>query len=133
MKIEPLNGLDIIRFGDSQAVAKERFGDPATIKNKNGSDGVSSEIWIYESLGLELYFDPDDDFKLWGIYTTSQKISLEGINPIGLSDTALNSTFVGLQLNVHDGRFKEYSYPNKEIEFWLKDDVVRMVSISPKL
>lgn len=40
MKIDPLNGLDIIKFGDSQAVAKEIFGDPVTIKNKNGSDGV---------------------------------------------------------------------------------------------
>ncbi|WP_020412342.1 hypothetical protein [Microbulbifer variabilis] len=133
MNIEPLKGLDAISFGALLSEAREIFGFPDEINNEGGADGVSSEIWLYHNMGLELYFNPDEKFKLWGINITSQEVTLEGIKPVGLTDIELNSIFPELILDVNDRDYKEYNYTGKEIEFWLKDDVVTMVRVNSKL
>lgn len=132
MNIEPLSGLNVISFGDSLSAAKELFGEPDVLENINGEDGVSSEVWIYTELGLELYFDPNDDFKLWGMNITSREISLEGHFPVGLSEQDLNSRYYNLKTTVQDGKYKELEYPYKEIEFWLKEDSVYLVRVWSK-
>ncbi|MEE4246623.1 MAG: hypothetical protein V2I33_14530 [Kangiellaceae bacterium] len=131
MEIYPLKGLGEIRFGHSREQINSRFGLPDEISNKDGTDEVSSEIWVYKNLGLELYFEPDSGFKLWGILTSSKTASFKGINPIGLDELELKSALPELKLEIHDGKFKEYSYPNAEIVFFLKNDIVKRVDIAP--
>ncbi|MCL1036615.1 hypothetical protein L2750_05545 [Shewanella submarina] len=131
MEIYPFIGLGEIRFGDTRCQTKSRFGLPDEVSNREGGDGGASEIWRYKNLGLELYFDPDSEFKLWSILTSSENVSFEGVNPIGLTDSELKKAFPNLKLSIHDGKFKEYSYPNAEIVFFLKNDVVKRIDIDP--
>lgn len=131
MNIYPLKGLGEIRFGDSRDKIESLLGVPDKISNKDSVDEVSSEIWSYMSLGLELYFEPDSGFRLWSILASSDNVSFEGINPIGLSDLELKEAFPSLKLDIHDGKFKEYSYPNNELVFFLKDNVVKRIDIDP--
>ncbi len=133
MNIHPLKGLGEIRFGDSRDKIESLLGVPDDVSNKDSTDEVSSEIWSYANLGLELYFEPDSGFRLWSILTSSEKVSLEGINPIGLSDRELKKAFPNLKLDIHDGKFKEYSYPNSEIVFFLKNNVVKRIDIDPNI
>ena len=74
MKIVPLSGLNIIKFGDFKGKAIELFGSPDIIENEGGKDGVSPEILEYKSHGIRLYSDPDLGFKLWSLSITSDNV-----------------------------------------------------------
>jgi len=129
MNIEPLKGLDLIEFGTLSNIARDIFGEPDATEK----DGISNDKWSYHNLGLEFYFDPDEEFGLCSINVRSKDVSLEGSYPVGLTDEELNTKFPNLTLNVADGRFKEYEYNSNEIEFWLKDDIVYMVCVYQKI
>ncbi|WHI50439.1 hypothetical protein P3339_18650 [Microbulbifer sp. MLAF003] len=60
------------------------------------------------------------------INITSKEVLLEGSFPAGLSETGLRSKYPNLKLSCEDGAYKEFEYPNKEIEFWLKGGIVSL-------
>ena len=131
MNVYPLKGLGKIRFGDSRETVEAHFGFPDDISNKNCADEVSSEIWRYIDLGLDLYFKSDSGFKLWSILSSSEQVNFKGAKPIGMSDQELKQAFPGLKLDIHDGEFKEYSYPRSGIVFFLKGNIVKRIDIDP--
>lgn len=133
MNIVPLVGLKSIEFGDSKEKANELFGLPDLIENELSQDGVSSEIWDYKSKGIELYFDPDLDFRLWEISITSEFANLNSIKPIGFNESELLAHFPSLVLEVNDGIFKEYVDQSKELVFSLRNQLVKRINISPNL
>lgn len=133
MNIIPLKGVDDLQFGATKSNVKQSLGEPDEIENLDANDGVSSEIYVYKSLGLDLYFDKDTGFRLWGISITDKTASLNGIAPIGLSEQKLLSAFPELELDVCNGEFKEYVLPKQEIEFYLKTDYVQRVMVNPNL
>lgn len=133
MNIIPLKGVDEIRFGIRNRDVQELLGKPDTIENPGANDGVSSEIYIYKPLGLELYFDQDSNFRLWGIGVTTNSATLLGVNPIGLTEKELLKAFPSIELDVCDGDFKEFSFPEKEIEFFLKNNTVKRIMVNPDL
>ena len=133
MKIEPLEGLDVIKFGARKADALKLFGKPDFVENKDGTDGVSAEIWEYKSQGLRLNFDPNLDFILEGIFVYSPEISLNDFNPIGLTEQELLTHYPNLELEVRDGRFADYVDNPKELLFFLRDKVVKRVDVLPKI
>jgi hypothetical protein len=109
------------------------LGQPDSIENLNAQDDTSSEIYQYDSLGLELYFDKDSDFRLWGISIIDRTANLNGITPIGLSEKEILKAFPDLELDVCDGEFKEYVLPKQGIEFYLKADNVHRIMVNPNL
>ncbi|MBZ2191602.1 hypothetical protein JFJ09_05160 [Pseudoalteromonas arctica] len=133
MNIVPLVGLKIIEFGDSKEKAIELFGKPDVIENELGKDGVSSEIWKYQSEGIQLDFDPDYGFKLWGISLSSEISQLNNIRPISFSETELLAHFPTLVLEMSDGIFKEYVDSTNELEFFLRNNIVKRIDLSPNL
>ena len=133
MNIVPLIGLKSIEFGDSKEKANELFGIPDLIENELGQDGVSSEIWDYQSKGIQLYFDPDLEFRLWEISVTSETAKLNSIQPIGVKESELLALFPSLVLEVNDGIFKEYVDQSNELVFFLRNNVVKRIDISPNL
>jgi hypothetical protein len=133
MNIVPLVGLKSIEFGDSKEKANELFGPPDLIENELGQDGVSSEIWDYKSKGIQLYFDPDLEFRLWEISITSELAKLNSIKPIGFNESELLAHFPSLVLEVNDGIFKEYVDQTNELVFFLRNKLVKRINISPNL
>jgi len=133
MNIFPLDGIEQYHFGTYKSDIKGLLGNPDEIKNLDAKDGVSSEIYKYKSLGLDLYFDKDTDFRLWGISISNASARLKGVTPIGLSEKELLKAFPDLKLDVCDGDYKEYIYPEQEIEFYLKFDTVDRIMVNPNL
>jgi len=133
MNIIPLKGVDEILFGVFNSDIKILLGQPDVIENLGANDGVSSEIYIYKSLGLSLYFDGDANFRLWGIGITTNLASLLGVNPIGLTEAELLKAFPNIKLDVCDDSFKEYILPKEEIEFVLKNNIVKRIMVNPNL
>ena len=133
MNIVPLIGLKSIEFGDTKEKARMLFGEPDLVENELGQDGVSSETWIFKSKGLKLYFDPDLEFRLWEISITSETVQLNNITLIGLNETELLDNFPSLALEVNDGIFKEYLDSSQELVFFLRNNIVERIDLSPDL
>ncbi len=133
MNIVPLIGLKSIEFGDSKEKANMLFGTPDLVENELGQDGVSSETWEFKSQGLKLYFDPDLEFRLWEISITSETVQLNNITLIGLNETELLNNFPSLALGVNDGAFKEYVDSSQELVFFLRNNIVERIDLSPNL
>jgi len=133
MKILPLVGLSIIEFGELKAKAIELFGVPDSIENINGEDGVSSEIFNYLELGLNLYFDSDRGFILEDISVYSALVELSGFYPVGSTEQELLSRYPKLELEISDGRFKDYVDSPHELLFFLRDNIVQRVDVSPNI
>ncbi|MEI8618484.1 hypothetical protein P4S63_19125 [Pseudoalteromonas sp. B193] len=133
MNIVPLIGLKSIEFGESKEKAIKLFGEPDLVENVLGQDGVSSETWEFKSKGLKLYFDPDLEFRLWEISITSETVQLNHIRPIGLDEAELLINFPSLVLEVNDGIFKEYVDSSRELVFFLRNNIVERIDLSPNL
>jgi len=133
MNIVPLIGLKNIEFGDTKEKANMLFGEPDLVENELGQDGVSSETWEFKSKGLKLYFDPDLEFRLWEISITSETVQLNNITLIGLKETELLNNFPSLALEVKDGIFKEYIDSSQELVFFLRNNIVERIDLSPNL
>tara|TARA_R110000868_G_scaffold8038_16_gene41688 strand:+ start:554 stop:988 length:435 start_codon:yes stop_codon:yes gene_type:complete len=133
MNIFPLKGIEEFHFGAYKSDIQKSLGHPDEINNLDAEDGVSSEIYRYKSLGLDLYFDKDTDFRLWGIGINDSSARLKGVTPIGLSEKELLQAFPDLKLDVCDGDYKEYIYPEQEIEFYLKFNTVNKIMVNPNL
>ena len=133
MNIEPLEGLDVLKFGASKDEALELFGKPDVIENEGGKDGIRAEVWEYKKQGLRLDFDPDFDFILERVFVYSPEISLNGFKPIGLTERELLNHYPNLELEVKDGRFADYVDISKELLFFLRDNVVKRVDVLPNI
>ena len=133
MKIEPLQGLDKLKFGSSKENAVKLFGEPDVIENEGGKDGITAEIWEYKEIGIRLDFDPDFSFILERVSVYTQKISINGFYPIGLTEQELIGHYPSLELEVKDGRFTDYVDNSKGLLFFLKDNIVKRVDVLPKI
>ncbi|KPW02268.1 hypothetical protein [Pseudoalteromonas sp. P1-11] len=133
MKIEPLQGLDILKFGSSKEDALNLFGEPDVIENEGGKDGIRAEIWEYKEIGIRLDFDPDFNFILERVFVYSADISLNGFFPIGLTEQELLNHYPSLELEVKGGRFADYVDNSIELLFFLKDNIVKRVDVLPKI
>ncbi|WP_304637391.1 MULTISPECIES: hypothetical protein [Pseudoalteromonas] len=133
MKIEPLEGLDVLKFGATKEDALELFGKPDIVENEGGKDGIRAEVWEYKAQGLRLDFDPDFNFILERIFIYSPDVSLDGFFPIGLTEQELLTHYPNLELEVKDGRFTDYVDNSKELLFFLRDKVVKRVDILPRI
>lgn len=131
MNIYPNTGAGKITFGMLREEIEIFLGSPDEICNPDGQDLIGSEKWIYNTLGLELSFDPDVEFRFDGCFITSKKASLNDICLVGLSLNELVSKFPNFILSDDCGKFKEVTSPDSEMYITLIDEIVKSINITP--
>jgi hypothetical protein len=133
MKIKPLIGIDNIILGSSKEAIVTRLGNPDSTSSDEWPDNTISETWLYPKMGVQLNFDSDDNYCLSTITTTSKNVVLEGINPVGLNINTIIEQIPAIELvEVLEGNVKDYVYPEKEISFWVVDDIVENLTLFPE-
>ena len=133
MNIIPLVGIDDIILGSTKEEIANLLGEPDAKEQDEWPDDTLSETWSYQDMEVELIFGSEDGYRLTTITTTSNKASLDGINPINLAEKKLVELLPLVKL---DDDFEEngkgYIYPEKEISFWVLDGVVVNLTLFPE-
>lgn len=132
-KIIPLVGVMNIFLGSTKKEVVRLIGSADDIEIHEFPDGTHTESWSYPQLGLELDFATDDDCRLGSITVLSENGMLEGYSPVGLSEEDLLLCFPLLEFDEEiPGTATCYSYPDKEIMFWIVDDSVSNMTVFPE-
>jgi len=133
MIIKPQIGIDNIILGSSKESIFDQLGQPDTTKSDEWPDGTISESWLYSDLGLTLNFDSDDDYRLSTISSISKKAELEGLTLIGLNINTVIKKYPSILLDedLNNG-VKDYVYPEKEISFWVVNDIIENITLFPE-
>ncbi|MDH5484258.1 MAG: hypothetical protein OEY43_03390 [Gammaproteobacteria bacterium] len=132
MNIKPMMGVENILLGTSKEAIIKLLGNPDLSRSEEWPDNTISETWTYSTMGLQLNFDSDDNYCLSTITLTSKDVVLEGIRPIGLDINRLIEQLPSIILEQDfEANAKDYIYPEKEISFWVVDDIVENLTIFP--
>lgn len=133
MIIKPLIGIDNIILGSSKEIIYNLLGQPDSTNSDEWPDGTISESWLYTSAGLTLNFDSDDHYRLSTINSNSKETKLEDVKIIGLDINTLikNHPAIILDEDLTDG-LKDYLYPEKEISFWVVNNIIEHVTLFPE-
>ncbi len=133
MLIKPLIGIDNIILGSSKEVIFELLGQPNSSNSDEWPDGTISESWIYTASGLTLNFDSDDHYRLSTINSISKETKLDDLNIIGLNINTLIKDQPTIKLDEDlTGGVKDYIHPEKEISFWVVNNIIENITIFPE-
>lgn len=133
MLIKPLIGIDNIILGSSKEFVFELLGQPASTNSDEWPDGTISESWLYPASGLTLNFDSDDNYRLSTISSNSKESELEGLKVIGLNINTVIKKHPSIILDEDlTGGVKDYVYPEKEISFWVVNDIIENITLFPE-
>ena len=133
MKILPLKGIDRIAFSSPKSDVLKLFGNPDRVMNKDGKDGVSSEILKYYEIGIDVYIDTDFGFIVWGLCIYSKESILHGHNAIGMNLREFRTAFPNAIQTIKHNEFKEYEIKEECITFFLKNDIVKRIDVDPDI
>ena len=140
--ILPGVGLGKIRFGMTRDQIKFILGEPEEVDNFYLDDAkkCESESWYYDSKGLSLSFEAEEDWKLITIEVDEEGFTLQGNTVIGISKKEL---YVLLEeLDITD-LYEEATPMNEtethelvssdsfEINFWLEENRVSEIQWGP--
>lgn len=131
--IKPLIGIDNIILGSSKESIFDLLGQPESTNSDEWPDGTISESWLYSASDLTLNFDSDNNYRLSTISTTSKQAELEGLKLIGqnIKPVINNHPSIILDEDLADG-VKDYVYPEKEISFWVVNDIIENITLFPE-
>ena len=133
MIIKPLIGIDNIILGSSKEILFDSLGAPETSNSDEWPDGTISEAWIYIALGITLNFDSDTDYRLSTITVTAKDAELDNIKPIGLNIKTLLAKLPSIELDEDlSETVKDYVCPEREISFWVVNDVIEHMTLFPE-
>jgi len=81
---------DELLFGSRFDDVKNAIGEPDAVDNSqvpssDGEDVGDTVVWIYDKLGITLYFDEEDEWRLGTIEVDDKEFSLKGEKFIGRS------------------------------------------------
>ena len=81
---------DELLFGSRFDDVKNALGEPDSVDNSqvpssDGEDVGDTVVWIYDKLGITLYFDEEDEWRLGTIEVDDKEFSLKGEKFIGRS------------------------------------------------
>jgi hypothetical protein len=131
------------RFGDVKSV----LGEPDEVDNtqvpsSDGEDVGDTVIWVYNNLGITLYFDEEDEWRLGTIETDNEELMLNGEKLIG-------GTFLQVKRileNMNIGEIEEEKFDltetdgiesrllfsdSKCLNVWFESDVCTEIQWSP--
>lgn len=107
-------------------------------KNKETYPDNSFDIILkYHSLGVDLTFSTDDNFRLGTITFYSKDFLLKGKSLIGLKETefVMKSNLIFLDIELDDDlkelNCKDYTSNSNGISFWINNGIVESISIFP--
>lgn len=133
MKIKPLIGIDNVVLGGSKQSLFDLLGEPESSSSDEWPDGTISEAWIYPALGIVLNFDSDTDYRLSTITITAKNAELDEIKPIGLNINTLIEKLPSIVLDEDlNESIKDYVCPDREISFWVVNNVIEQVTLFPQ-
>ena len=135
--IHPGVGVGALRLGMSEDEVRGLLGEPEESESRDYGDGVETRDWEYDSVGLSLSFDAEDDFRLGAIIVSDVHATLVGVPVVGLSEAQLLETSFGaLGPPVLDDEFgddaKTYDWDEPNLSSWLDHGVVTSVTVMPR-
>ena len=135
-EVRPGVGLGPLRLGAKRDEVLELIGRPTEARVVDYAEGVPTHEWEYETMGLSLSFDAEDDYRLGLISTSFERAILNGICVVGLSETELlDAEFGGLGPPVLDDDFEEigrdYVWDSLNLSCWTQEGRVVSISVMP--
>lgn len=135
IKILPMEGCNIIRFGASDNDVIEAIGEPDERETIDDED-YNSEIWYYDEAGITLFLDEmeDDGLLVSGIELEDMAIELEGSLIMGKSIDEIKKLATKLGYGEEDMETEEWgeirlSYEDKLLDFYF-DENKKLISVS---
>jgi hypothetical protein len=135
IKIIPMEGCNILRFGASDSDVLNVLGEPDERENIEDED-YNSEIWYYDELGITLFLDEieDDGLLVSGMEFEENNLELEGVSIMGKSFDEMKA--IGKKANFGDFDMEEeewgelrLSFEDKLLDFYF-DDKKKLTSVS---
>ena len=142
--IELGRGIDgELLFGMRFDAVKKIIGDPDEVDNSqlDGDDGETI-AWIYDDLGITLFFDEEDEWRLGTIEVDDEEYSLNGERLLGRSFSEVKRTLQNMGI----GKIEEEKFDPEEtdginsrllfseekcVNIWFEDDVCVNIQWSP--
>ncbi|HBG69942.1 MAG: hypothetical protein A2W93_05475 [Bacteroidetes bacterium GWF2_43_63] len=135
IKILPMEGCSLIRFGASENDVINVIGEPDERENIDDED-YNSEIWYYDEKGVTLFLDEmeDDGLLVSGIELENDNFELEGVSLIGKTIDEIKALAEKLKYGEADVEKEEWgefrlSYEDKLLDFYF-DESKKLISVS---
>ncbi|HPS83701.1 MAG TPA: hypothetical protein PLA88_05260 [Bacteroidales bacterium] len=135
IKILPMEGCSLIRFGASENDVINAIGEPDERENIDDED-YNSEIWYYDEKGVTLFLDEmeDDGLLVSGIELENDNFELEGVSLIGKTIDEIKALAEKLKYGEADVEKEEWgefrlSYEDKLLDFYF-DESKKLISVS---
>lgn len=134
MEILPKIGIDKIKLGMSMNQVRSILGDPDNIETfipieERPEDRTID--WFYGD--IEYSFNSEDEFLLGSIQCSCSKLTLNNLSIIGMSAKELKIRFPTAKLDDEfDFDIDEYRHPELQLSFWVKDNIVYLVTVYPE-
>ncbi len=140
--IKPGIGLGVIRFGMKREQIRLILGNPEEVDNfyLDNEEKCESESWYYDSIGLSLSFESEEDWKLITIEVDSGEYNLHGHTILGISKSKLYTILESLNISdlneevtpLDESEIHELiSSDSNEINFWLEEEIVSEIQWGP--
>ncbi len=135
IKIIPMEGCSIIRFGASDNDVIEAIGEPDE-RESIDDDDYNSEIWYYDEAGITLFLDEmeDDGLLVSGIELEDDNCELEGVMIMGKSiddikKLAEKAGYGEMETETEEWGEIRLSYEDKLLDFYF-DEKKKLISVS---
>ena len=131
--VKPLIGFGDILLGLTKEKVFDLLGHADSSLSDEWPDGTISESWQYPALGLVLNFDSDTNYRLSTITVTSASAELDELKIIGTNVQALIEKYPAIIVDEDiDNSVKDYLDPDKEISFWVVNDLIEHITLFPE-
>jgi len=133
-------GVDKLLFGQTRSEVKKILGEPEDIESYSISEEVTSDTFFYDTAGISLTFESDEDYRLTEISIEDDEFHYKNKLKTGLSkDETLNIlTEMGLSTPVEDEELaKEFanqellSLEEENLNLWFEEKVLRAIHFGP--
>ena len=126
-------GLGNLRFGLTRDEVEAYLGQPDRIKSDPEPGAYT--MWFYDSIGVYIPFDDDDDLRFGSIETSSPSATLNGFTLIGKTKDEVMS-FIESNISGSyeeergdleddgDSRGCELSFSSQSLTLWFEDDIL---------
>ncbi len=138
-EIKPLKGLGRLVFGLSKNEVVRQLGEADKSELIEYPDGLSTEIWTYDSLQLECSFEEEEDRRLGSLEMFNGELLLKGKKIIGLDEMRFVDAFIQLDLGSilsektdPEDNFYNYYCRDSNMMIWISDGVVESITLMPE-
>lgn len=140
MEITPHKGVGNIKFGMLEKEVIAELGKPSERESSSFEEDDSESVNLeYESLGLQLNFSSEDNFRLGTITCTLEEHTLFGHSFIGQEEAFLNqesvkSSLIDLKLDddLNEPGSTDFYSDKHGISLWIHEGIIMSLSMFPE-